>query len=284
MNEPAFELPTHVQQQNKHCLKGKKAKLNLFLTNDMPRTTEKSQETKNSVAVKDANSYHQIVVTEEGMNVANGERNIEKQEISVQTVDSRLLVNDLEDGEQSGPGSNHLQTIPWCLPHVDLKEHQPTNSNYPDLEVLKDSQLPLYNCQSGPESLMYYNFQGVQDYHEVQHIAEDNNQANYNQPRGEDNIFDKDTITEAEYGAITQDMTISSDEQSKGVVIVVDNSNIYIGAQECASASNAHDRKRHVRVKLQNLVKILEKNRLKERTFVCGSSPPATEHVWDVYR
>ncbi|KAK3739184.1 hypothetical protein QZH41_017335, partial [Actinostola sp. cb2023] len=90
-----------------------------------------------------------------------------------------------------------------------------------------------------------------------------------------------------EHDEISHEINVSlheSHDPSKGVVIVVDNSNIYIGAQECASANNASDRKRHVRVKLQNLVKILENNRLKERTFVCGSSPPATEHVWDVYR
>lgn len=69
-----------------------------------------------------------------------------------------------------------------------------------------------------------------------------------------------------------------------GVVVAIDNSNIYIGAQECASMVNAGDRKRHVRLKLQNLVRILERERTKTRGFACGSSPPATEHVWDVYR
>ena len=69
-----------------------------------------------------------------------------------------------------------------------------------------------------------------------------------------------------------------------GVVVGVDNSNIYIGAQECASMVNPGDRKRHVRLKLQNLVRILERERLKMRGFACGSSPPATEHVWEVYR
>ena len=47
---------------------------------------------------------------------------------------------------------------------------------------------------------------------------------------------------------------------------------------------NTGDRKRHVRVKLQNLVRILEKERTKTRGFAGGSSPPATEHVWEVYR
>ena len=69
-----------------------------------------------------------------------------------------------------------------------------------------------------------------------------------------------------------------------GMVVAIDNSNIYIGAQECASMVNTGDRKRHVRVKLQNLVRILEKERTKTRGFAGGSSPPATEHVWEVYR
>ncbi|KAL9957854.1 hypothetical protein ACROYT_G034804 [Oculina patagonica] len=69
-----------------------------------------------------------------------------------------------------------------------------------------------------------------------------------------------------------------------GIVVAIDNSNIYIGAQECASMVNSGDRKRHVRVKLQNLVRVLERERTKTRGFACGSSPPATEHVWEVYR
>lgn len=68
------------------------------------------------------------------------------------------------------------------------------------------------------------------------------------------------------------------------ILVVVDNSNIYIGAQECASSVNVSDRKRNVRVKLQHLVKILERGRNKDRAFACGSSPPASEPVWEVYR
>lgn len=101
----------------------------------------------------------------------------------------------------------------------------------------------------------------------------------------------------SEYAQMSDMQSYSSDEDlisvgssqsslfsSDSIIVAIDNSNIYIGAQECASLVNAGDRKRHVRVKLQNLVKILEKERLKVRGFACGSSPPATEHVWDVYR
>ena len=79
-------------------------------------------------------------------------------------------------------------------------------------------------------------------------------------------------------------MTNLKRHSSFGMVVAIDNSNIYIGAQECASVVNAGDRKRHVRVKLQNLVRILEKERTKTRGFAGGSSPPATENVWEVYR
>ena len=87
------------------------------------------------------------------------------------------------------------------------------------------------------------------------------------------------------------DQEVSTDLEShtsptshERLVVAIDNSNIYIGAQECASMVNTGDRKRHVRVKLQNLVRILEKERAKARGFAGGSSPPATEHVWEVYR
>lgn len=82
----------------------------------------------------------------------------------------------------------------------------------------------------------------------------------------------------------TEHKNDSSSFSHHGIVVAIDNSNIYIGAQECASMVNAGDRKRHVRVKLQNLVRILERERTKTRGFACGSSPPATEHVWEVYR
>ena len=91
------------------------------------------------------------------------------------------------------------------------------------------------------------------------------------------------STSEAQYS----DQEVPKDSKTHslfGMVVAIDNSNIYIGAQECASMVNTGDRKRHVRVKLQNLVRILEKERTKTRGFAGGSSPPATEHVWEVYR
>lgn len=68
------------------------------------------------------------------------------------------------------------------------------------------------------------------------------------------------------------------------MVVAIDNSNIYIGVQECVSMVNLGDRKRYVRVKLQNFVRIFEKDRIKMRGFVCGFSLFVIEYVWEVYR
>ena len=73
-------------------------------------------------------------------------------------------------------------------------------------------------------------------------------------------------------------------KHSTDLVIVVDNSNIFIGAQECASLLNPNERKRHIRVKIQQLVKVFQRGRVVSRAFVQGSSPPTTEQVWEVYR
>lgn len=75
-----------------------------------------------------------------------------------------------------------------------------------------------------------------------------------------------------------------SNKQSSDLVIVVDNSNIFIGAQECATVVNSHEKKRNIRVKIQQLVKVFQKGRVVCRAFVQGSSPPITEQVWEVYR
>ena len=73
-------------------------------------------------------------------------------------------------------------------------------------------------------------------------------------------------------------------EYSSDLVIVVDNSNIFIGAQECATLLNPNERKRNIRVKIQQLVKVFQGGRVVSRAFVQGSSPPTTEQVWEVYR
>ena len=97
-------------------------------------------------------------------------------------------------------------------------------------------------------------------------------------------LKNESSFNSEEQGVTTELKNDSSLISHHGIVVGIDNSNIYIGAQECASMVNPGDRKRHVRLKLQNLVRILERERSKMRGFACGSSPPATEHVWEVYR
>lgn len=308
MNEPAFELPKHVQQQNK--LKGKLAKQNTFLThNTAGKEKLKSQEvplSTNFTQVKDEDSCHHVVETEEGVNdtimkreipenvgsacrLSNG-ASVEKQEMSVQTVDPCLIVSDLENASPPIPEKDQLFSLPWCPTPTDHEQSLPTYTTHGELLIHPVNQFPICNWPNEQEPLLYHTFQSLpQGYQELYPPAESTNQLNYNLNgnTAQDNCIVDNNIADNQYSDETQDFAITTnelDDQSNGVVIVVDNSNIYIGAQECASANNAADKKRHVRVKLQNLVKILEKNRPKERTFVCGSSPPATEHVWDVYR
>ena len=94
----------------------------------------------------------------------------------------------------------------------------------------------------------------------------------------------QDQQSDSETPACAEASLPAAGVESEGIVVAIDNSNIYIGAQECASAQNNWERKRNVRLKIQNLVRILERNRPKAQGFVCGSSPPATEQVWEVYR
>jgi len=67
-------------------------------------------------------------------------------------------------------------------------------------------------------------------------------------------------------------------------LVVIDNSNVFIGAREAACMLNPKLRPRHVKVRLQALTEVLELGRNVTKRFVCGSSPPANESVWDVYR
>ena len=67
-------------------------------------------------------------------------------------------------------------------------------------------------------------------------------------------------------------------------LVVIDNSNVFIGAREAACMLNPKLRPRHIKVRLQALTEVLEHGRNVTKRFVCGSSPPANENVWDVYR
>ena len=70
------------------------------------------------------------------------------------------------------------------------------------------------------------------------------------------------------------------------IVVVVDNSNIFIGARETVCSAHAQEqiKPKHVKLRLQELLNVAEHNRHVTRGFTAGSSPPASEQVWEVYR
>ncbi len=73
-------------------------------------------------------------------------------------------------------------------------------------------------------------------------------------------------------------------QASRDAIVVIDNSNVFIGAREAACALNSKLRPKHIKVRLQVLAQVLEKERKVTKRFAGGSSPPANEHVWDIYR
>ena len=70
------------------------------------------------------------------------------------------------------------------------------------------------------------------------------------------------------------------------IVVVVDNSNIFIGARETVCSAHAQEqiKPKHVKLRLQELLNVAEHNRRVTRGFTAGSSPPTSEQVWEVYR
>ena len=72
---------------------------------------------------------------------------------------------------------------------------------------------------------------------------------------------------------------------SNSIVVVVDNSNVFIGARETVCIAHSQQIKpKHVKLRLQQLLSVAESGRKVTRGFTAGSSPPASEQVWDVYR
>ena len=108
-------------------------------------------------------------------------------------------------------------------------------------------------------------------------LSFDNNVQN----KDTNEIFESVKITK--YNAIQNNPCISG-KYLTDLVVVVDNSNIFIGAQECSTFLYPNERKRNIRIKIQQLVKVFQRGRTVSRAFVQGSSPPTTEQVWEVYR
>ncbi len=72
---------------------------------------------------------------------------------------------------------------------------------------------------------------------------------------------------------------------STKIHIVVDNSNLFIGAQQGQGENGIQDFA--IRINVGNLVKIIEKNKKAENIktrIVGGSKPPPTSKVWDEWK
>lgn len=294
MNEPAFELPTHLPPQGRTCLKGKIAKMNLFQLSNVVSPKKDSGTTEKRQAPSKEDVYHQITETEEGVCSNNkGMKDFigRKQKTIVEEMEEILSLDDLETVAQDGTmnkdprlGSDNTQLDSHSQNEASVKK---SYSDPLDEKVMDDETNTCHIQEESYGDLHFSPNCAIKEKNEGLCISSQHQQSFPKSERKlpENNlpVQQADQVKDTQMNQ-TSSLSSGNQDDTKGAVIVVDNSNIYIGAQECASAYNAGERKRHVRVKLQNLVKILEKNRSKERTFVCGSSPPATEHVWDVYR
>ncbi|XP_057303440.1 uncharacterized protein LOC130640873 [Hydractinia symbiolongicarpus] len=73
--------------------------------------------------------------------------------------------------------------------------------------------------------------------------------------------------------------------KTPNIVVVIDNSNIFIGAREAACHEKSGIRPRHVKLKLIQLLHIAEEGRKVTRGIAGASSPTTTSAaVWDIYR
>lgn len=73
--------------------------------------------------------------------------------------------------------------------------------------------------------------------------------------------------------------------KTPNIVVVIDNSNIFIGAREAACHEKSGIRPRHVKLKLSQLLHVAEEGRKVTRGYAGASSPATTSTaVWDIYR
>lgn len=137
----------------------------------------------------------------------------------------------------------------------------------------KNENLVLWRAPTSPKTTLLSNSKRKNKYHKRAKSLDDNIQSE---------IFRSQCLKRTRN--IPHYPARSTNKLSTNLVIVVDNSNIFIGAQECAGIIHPNERKRNIRVKIQQLVKVFQRGRIVSRAFVQGSSPPLTEQVWEVYR
>lgn len=179
--------------------------------------------------------------------------------------------NEDKQRPQSGTDSDTVQTY----------QRIESWSNLPDKLIM-----PLFETYKGKglETLDSSHKDDASHSASLMHLSSSDSNAQLTEQKATTELKNDSSLNSEEQGVTTELKNGPSLISHHGIVVGIDNSNIYIGAQECASMANPGDRKRHVRLKLQNLVRILERERSKMRGFASGSSPPATEHVWEVYR
>lgn len=179
--------------------------------------------------------------------------------------------NEHKQRPQSGTDSDAVQTYQ----RIESWSNLPDKLIMPLLETYKDKALETLHSSQKDD---------ISHSASLIHLSSSDSNAQLTEEKATTKLKNDSSLNSEEQGVTTELKNDPSLITHHGIVVGIDNSNIYIGAQECASMVNPGDRKRHVRLKLQNLVRILERERSKMRGFACGSSPPATEHVWEVYR
>lgn len=221
-----------------------------------------SQEEKPTVPVEDPRHHLSNGELEHQSGVSHQDSTDEKYTQIENIKDTSSLTENSYNEHKQRPqsGSDTVQTY----------QRMQSWSNVPDKLIM-----PLFETDNGKV---------LETLDSSHNTSSSDSNAQLTEQKATSELKNNSSLTSEEQGAKTELKNDPSLISHHGVVVGVDNSNIYIGAQECASMVNPGDRKRHVRLKLQNLVRILERERSKMRGFACGSSPPATEHVWEVYR
>ena len=221
-----------------------------------------SQEEKPTVPVEDPRHHLSNGELEHQSGVSHQDSTDEKYTQIENIKDTSSLTENSYNEHKPRPqsGSDTVQTY----------QRMQSWSNVPDKLIM-----PLFETDNGKV---------LETLDSSHNTSSSDSNAQLTEQKATSELKNNSSLTSEEQGAKTELKNDPSLISHHGVVVGVDNSNIYIGAQECASMVNPGDRKRHVRLKLQNLVRILERERSKMRGFACGSSPPATEHVWEVYR
>ena len=120
--------------------------------------------------------------------------------------------------------------------------------------------------------------------HQAPSCHQQNTNDNLNQVKAKYKDVPKDVLrSRKRYRNEIRDELVAG-YSDRDTMVVIDNSNIFIGARETACAANSKLRQRHIKVRLQGLVGILEKGKSVTKRFAGGSSPPANEQVWEIYR